>query len=210
MNSGELSMSSNNLQTCCRLLTPGSPAEEHGGRLSLRVTGWSEDKKPAKTRRRKSTSGYLISPVTSCSGFLHTLLFPFAVSLRLSIPSRENETTHQNNTEANRLQNPQLSADQPWPWGLCWPGFPTIPFHSLPLTSSLDCSKYIAAQATRLEKQFFPSRLFLTQFISLTSFPRWRHKQVNLHNAGINHCGIHLRDVMCLGYDVLLQREIPA
>lgn len=36
---GELSMSSNNLQTLCRLLTPGSPAEEHGDGLSLRVTG---------------------------------------------------------------------------------------------------------------------------------------------------------------------------
>lgn len=80
--------------------------------------------------------------------------------MSLSIPPRENETTHQKSTQRQTIcRIPQLSADQSSPWGLCWQSFPTVPFHSLLLTSSLDCSKYTAAQATRLEKRSPPSQV---------------------------------------------------
>lgn len=131
--SGKLSTSSYDLQTCCGLLIPGSPAEEHGGGLSLRVRGWPEDKKPATPRRRKGTSCSLIPPVTVSSGFLHTHASSFAVSTSLGILPRENKTAHQKSTQRQIIcKIPQLSADQASPWGLCWQGFPTILFHSSP------------------------------------------------------------------------------
>lgn len=144
---GELSTSSKELHTRCRLLTPGSPVEEHSGGLSLRVTGCSEDKKPAKPRQRKGTSGYLISPVTVSSGFL-PLYFPLQLAWVSVFPQEKMKLHTRNPHRGKPFAESHSSVQTSHPLGAC-AGRVFLPCLFIPSSSP----PALIAPSTQLVKQ---------------------------------------------------------